>query len=266
MTNNTRQTLGDEEYHFPSDEYVSTEPTTVLEEHDHFAEEAVQETPHEVPNDDTTPAASGTSHLPLVLTKLWDQHKRAFIVIGAAVVALIVFKVLHHSKAPVVQSTPATTQPVTVVAPQPAPQQAMNVATMQQLSQLSQTEEGSQQMVSQLQSQVTELKNSLSVANATQAQMNQTINSLSYQIRDLADQVKQLQAKATKKVVVPPLVFHIQAIVPGRAWLIGSDGSAETVSAGDQVKGYGKVLAVNEDQGIVLTSSGRTIVFGVNDQ
>jgi intracellular multiplication protein IcmG len=267
MTNNTRQTLGDEEYHFPSDEYVSTESTTVLEENDHFAEDTVQETPHEMPNDNAaTTETSITSGLPAVFAKLWDQHKRALIVVGAAVIALIIFKVLHHSKATVVQPAPAITQAMPVAAPQPAPQQAMNVATMQQLSQLSQTEEGSQQMMSQLQAQVTALKNSLSVANSTQAQMNQTINSLSYQIKDLADQVKQLQAKGIKKTVVPPVVFHIQAIVPGRAWLVGSDGSTETVSAGDKVTGYGKVLAVNEDQGIVLTSSGRTIVYGVNDQ
>lgn len=52
----------------------------------------------------------------------------------------------------------------------------------------------------------------------------------------------------------PTLTVH--AIIPGRAWLKTRDGRTITVTEGDDVEGYGKVLAIDAPSGVVITSSG----------
>lgn len=50
--------------------------------------------------------------------------------------------------------------------------------------------------------------------------------------------------------------FTVHAIIPGRAWLKSRDGNTITVTEGDEIEGYGKVLAIDAPSGVVITSSG----------
>ena len=59
--------------------------------------------------------------------------------------------------------------------------------------------------------------------------------------------------------------YHLKAILPGRAWVESSEGEAETVSVGDSIENYGQVTAIDPDQGIVSTASGKMIRYGERD-
>ena len=55
----------------------------------------------------------------------------------------------------------------------------------------------------------------------------------------------------------PTMTVH--AIIPGRAWLKGKEGRILTITEGDYVEGYGKVVAIDAPGGVVITSSGITL-------
>lgn len=67
-----------------------------------------------------------------------------------------------------------------------------------------------------------------------------------------------------KSVVSAPL-YYIQAVIPGRAWLIATNGNTVTVREGSPLRGYGRIKLIDPNQGRILTSSGRVIRFNQND-
>jgi hypothetical protein len=60
-------------------------------------------------------------------------------------------------------------------------------------------------------------------------------------------------------------VYHLKALIPGRAWLQTREGATATVTLGDRLPGYGIIQTINTDSGIVTTSSGNVIVYGPKD-
>jgi hypothetical protein len=63
-------------------------------------------------------------------------------------------------------------------------------------------------------------------------------------------------ASARPKSSTPAYLVH--AIIPGRAWLKANNGQIMTVTEGDTLGDYGKVLVIDAASGMVLTSSGNT--------
>jgi outer membrane murein-binding lipoprotein Lpp len=61
----------------------------------------------------------------------------------------------------------------------------------------------------------------------------------------------------TESFASPSVVVH--AIIPGRAWLKTKDGSTITVTEGDNLEHYGKILVIDAPNGVVITSSGATL-------
>jgi intracellular multiplication protein IcmG len=59
--------------------------------------------------------------------------------------------------------------------------------------------------------------------------------------------------------------YNIQAVIPGRAWLIATNGATLTVSQGTAIPGYGIVKLIDPVQGKVTTSSGQIIRFSQED-
>ena len=57
------------------------------------------------------------------------------------------------------------------------------------------------------------------------------------------------------------LAYFVQAVIPGRAWLINSQGGTLTVRVGSKVPGWGVVHRIDALQGRVTMSSGRIIAF-----
>ena len=79
---------------------------------------------------------------------------------------------------------------------------------------------------------------------------------------------KHVASVPKEKKVRPPVErtqYFIQAIIPGRAWLMSTKGTTLTVSRGSAVPGYGDVRLINPKLGRIFTSSGRVIQFSEVD-
>ncbi len=245
----------DEEYQFPNDEYVDDlqlEMPAIEEEETPIAAEELVEQPQ---------AASG-------LRAIWDNHKRIIIITGAvAAIALVfgVMRMMHKPEAPAASApsvVQAVTQPVTAAQPVIDPQMA------DQLTGLKQDSINNTVMVRQLQRQVQQLDSSLSQSRLSQQQLNQSLMVLVSQMQKLTDEVKTLSQPKVKvhaapavKPAEPVITFQLRAVVPGRAWIVASDGQSQSVAVGDHVPQYGTVQSINADEGIVITTSGKNIRF-----
>lgn len=128
-----------------------------------------------------------------------------------------------------------------------------------------------------LKARITTLEGQLANANQNAAQANAGIEKLQNEltalntaVQDLGSQIKvfqeerekQLQKAAAKKQPPRKVVesanpnLSVYAIIPGRAWLRSSNGKTITVTEGDNVPEYGKVLKIDAGNGVVVTSSG----------
>ncbi len=67
--------------------------------------------------------------------------------------------------------------------------------------------------------------------------------------------VKEEKVESLSEAYTNP-TFTVHAIIPGRAWLKTRDGKTITVTEGDPIDGYGKVMGIDAPSGVVLTSSG----------
>jgi intracellular multiplication protein IcmG len=123
-----------------------------------------------------------------------------------------------------------------------------------------------------LSSQVNSINNNLNTMNTQISKMNQVIESLTTQVAKQSEVINVLMVRAKPKKVVSvqrpvaqPVIYFLQAVIPGRAWLIGTNGSTLTVREGSKVPGYGVVKLIDSLQGRVLTSSGQVIRFSQED-
>lgn len=135
--------------------------------------------------------------------------------------------------------------------------------------------------------QLLKLKDNVAQVDATLGSLNQNVSALSKSVQELSGNVQTLvqtqkekanqaektakaRTKAVKKSLVhrniaPRILYHLKAIVPGLAWLEGSDGRTMAVRVGDKLEGYGIVSLIEVKQGMVITSGGSVIQYGMND-
>lgn len=248
----------EEEYQFPEDEYVQAQ-----------AEPKAEQNPFGSMSEE---GGVQNNRAASIMAKVQELTKnRVVVVVVVVIVLLIILRLFggHNTKvistatvsATTVASTAAvasTTIPSMPVVSQPSPQ------VTSQLSQLSQTVNSNQSTISDLQNKIDSLQQSVEVGQEHQSQVTQAVASL-------AKDVQALQAKLAPKTKVSkkkakPVVYYLKAIIPGRAWIYGSNGRQATIAKGDSVKQYGKVLAIEAKQGKVLTSSGKVIQFSSIDR
>lgn len=247
MNNQTQ--FRDEEYQFPEGEYM-----------DHLEEPSI--TPQIEPEQDL--AAEETK--PSALAGIWEKNKRTIVIIGAVVVIGVVFAIMRavHKPAEVMPvKTPEA--PAVVQAPQPV----IDSQVIDQLTTLKQDSINTSSAVQQLQGQVQQLNDSLAQSRSAQQQLAQSMVVLAGQMQQLTAEVKVLaqpKPEAKPKSVVkadpsPVITFQLRAVVPGRAWVVGSDGRSLSVTIGDQIPQYGSVQSIDADAGVIITTSGKTIKF-----
>ncbi len=244
-------TFHDEEYQFPQDDYIED-----LQVEQPASETEAQEKPG---LDIEAPAPAG-------LASMWASNKRMIIGIGVLVVVAIVFSVMRvmHKPADTISTAPAA-GPVATVVQQPI----IDPQVIAQLTSLKSDSMNNGAVIRQLQAQVQQLTNALNQARAQQQQSNQSLMILVSQVQQLTAQVKALTqpklvkvGKAAPKVDLAPVItFQLRAVVPGRAWIVGSDGQSQSVAVGDHVDQYGTVQSIDADAGVVITTSGKTIKF-----
>jgi len=62
------------------------------------------------------------------------------------------------------------------------------------------------------------------------------------------------------KPVVPKIIYTVQAIIPGRAWLKSDAGETVTVAEGDMLKDYGRITKIDPYDGVVDIDTGRKVI------
>lgn len=102
--------------------------------------------------------------------------------------------------------------------------------------------------------------------------LNRNIQLLTQQMAIQQAELKVLKAAQVKKdkaermaLAEKKAVYYVQAIIPGRAWLMSERGATVTVAEGVNLKDYGRILSIDAKAGEVTTSSGKTIKFNPDD-
>jgi intracellular multiplication protein IcmG len=123
-----------------------------------------------------------------------------------------------------------------------------------------------------LNSQLGAINSNINQLTAKISQLNQNFTVLSSKVEQHSREITSIIAVRTKPKVrhviiktPPPPTYFIQAIIPGRAWLIAQNGSTITVREGTRVAGYGVIKLIDSKQGKVITSSGRVLRFSQQD-
>lgn len=237
----------DDEYQFPKDEYVSPE-----ELHD-----GAKNAP-----DSEQPAARGMHRFPIKewLTRFSHfKNKRMILIIVAVIVLLIIVHLMNafkKSNLPPISSQPAQTTATTPVSSSPALSASDEMASM---GSRTQTE------IQNLKSQLSDMQNSLSAVQTQNQQLQQALSALTEQLQTLSTEVNQALMKRRPGVRAKLMVYHLRAVVPDRAWIASNNGQSFSVTIGNHVRDYGTVQAIDAQNGIIKTSSGRVIKYGAND-
>jgi intracellular multiplication protein IcmG len=194
-----------------------------------------------------------------------NKRKLILLAVGSIVIVLVIFKILGglfsqpSSKPAAQESKIAQKQPV--IQPAFAPLELVNDQYIEQLE--------------HIQEKMTQLESNLSDVHRQLAAANQTIQTLSQQLQQqvAAQAGKPVVPEKKSKVSAPkatPVVelpaYYIQAMVPGRAWLVNQKGTATTVGIGDELPGYGIINAIDVNQGLVITTQGKLISYHQDDR
>lgn len=129
----------------------------------------------------------------------------------------------------------------------------------QQVNNLSNVTQGLQSSIDQINTQLTQL-------NATLAILTDKMQTQVAQQQAAQKKVAVKSSTLMAKPAIKKTVYHIMAIIPGRAWLKSSNASTVTVSVGTQLPGYGTVSKIDPQLGNVVTSSGQIIQYSADDQ
>lgn len=125
--------------------------------------------------------------------------------------------------------------------------------------------------------QMTAVSSSISDIATKMAELNNTLSAMSEKVDAQSQEITRLVALNAKKqrpIVTRKVntgsqevasIYSLQAVIPGRAWLMSSNGATMTVREGTSIAGYGVVKLIDPQQGRVITSSGRTIRFSQVD-
>lgn len=208
-----------------------------------------------------------------------DVRRNAIVVVIMIVFAFLAYKLigaLFFSKSQPV--TPAATpvipvvQPITPTEPvQPVP--VVDTGLQQRVSAIDNAQQNLTSSVNALSEKINTMSDTVNTMNSQISQLNQTVSQLSTQMAKQADEINVLMLRTqpkrshpvNRRAAIQYINYYIQAVIPGRAWLIGSNGSTLTVREGTTIPGYGMVKLIDSIQGRVLTSSGKVIKFSQED-
>ena len=224
----------------------------------------------------------GSEEMPPVSSGDNQLKRNILIVVAIFILILVVYKFIESSATtkpvPVAPSVPAVTAPIMPVQPQPEmpiPQvvtPAAEVKINQALSTIEISQQSLRTDVSSVNNQLNGVNSNLTAMMAKITELNGIITNLSTKIDEEAIIIEKLTARrepkkihrVTHRINQRPK-FYIQAVIPGRAWLIATNGTTLTVREGTAIAGYGIVKLIDPDQGRVMTSSGQVIRFSQED-
>lgn len=140
---------------------------------------------------------------------------------------------------------------------------------------LADIERNVQSSVSSIRDEIGQLNNQINTLTTTNQSLISEVSQLSAKLAANQQVLEELLAAKKANPVIPKtsfrvvkhqskaqsLSYYVQAVIPGRAWLINSQGGNLTVRVGSKVPGLGVVHRIDALQGRVTMSSGRIIAF-----
>jgi len=229
-------------------------------------------------------------------TKIKPKKRPLFIAIGAILVIFIIYEIVHlifggKPSAPTQPPVPAMkteniqpvasptgfTQPSQQQAPA-FPQQAVTPPQPSEVdnnslaNQLTQLQTANQDLSSSLEKQQFQMQTNMMSMQENLTTVGNQLQQITESLQDLVNDAQAQKAAARraaweKQQQVIALrkkkSYFVDAVIPGRAWLKGADGSTITVTVGETIPGYGKVTMINAYSGVVRTTSG-TIPYGTS--
>lgn len=219
--------------------------------------------------------------------------RNAMIAIGLVLLAMILYAYFFSGKSSTenttaIPSAPTQTEMATsppVQQTQPAPQTVVTNTPVttpvvddsvlrQKVDSIQMNQQNVQSQVSVINEQIGNVNTNVNNLAQQIAKLNETLINLGNQMSQQSQEISKLIERTRPKVVHRPLppkrylrpnVYFINAVIPGRAWLIGTNGSTLTVREGTKVPGYGVIKLIDSMEGRILTSSGRVIRFSQED-
>ena len=213
--------------------------------------------------------------------------RNVIIVVALLIFALIIYKGVGLFSAekkvsanrsapvltPVAQQAPIQAPPAAALVQAPPPPPSVDTNVTQKLSALELSQQSMRTDVSSVSDKLGGISNNLNAIIAKISELNGVIANLNTKVDEQSREIDQLTIrreeakKASYSVHKEPHYpkYHIQAVIPGRAWLIATNGATLTVREGTVVAGYGMVSLIDPNQGRVMTSSGQVIRFSQED-
>lgn len=198
------------------------------------------------------------------------KNKRVVAIVGVAIVALITVHFLPLGK----KAHHATNHVQTVPAPQSEHVQKLaSTFHAERSTQVQQTLNRVDNQVYRQSEAMEVLARAMDKISKKNGDTLQTVSSLEGRLVSLSKQVSSLQAKLTavttahdqpsskKTSLARSVTFYIQAVEPGRAWLLGSNNAMVSVSVGAAIPGYGRVTKIDDERGLIFLDSGEKIGF-----
>lgn len=212
-----------------------------------------------------------------------NLKRNAAIAVGGLIFFIILYKWLSASPIPqkIVEPNIApvkVVKPMESIVPASPPDEKtppmMDNNVSQKISALELGEQNMRTDISTINEQLASMTNNLNAMNSKLAELSGIVtnlsNKLDQQIKVIEQKtVVQRQMKRTyypsHHARAPYNKYYLQAVIPGRAWLMATSGVTLTVREGTNIPGYGMVKLIDPSQGRVLTSSGQIIKFNQND-
>jgi intracellular multiplication protein IcmG len=235
---------------------------------------------------------AGSSSVPPLVEKapFWESPviRKGLIAIGCLVLFLLCYQLIssfftsnraeQNDIEPVAVSNKplntiqTPTQPTAKSFPQ---EQTSQLEVNKKLSTLERDQSTMSTNIQTINTQVTTVTSSIADVSAKITELNASISAMNNKIDEQTREIERLvTAKAKKNHIARPHfsnannqpdVYSLQAVIPGRAWLITNNGATLTVREGTSISGYGIVKLIDPQQGRVITSSGRIIRFSQVD-
>lgn len=221
-----------------------------------------------------------------------NVKRNALFVILLVVMMMVIYSVINKSssnKNKEVSLVPAAvhvakqrvasvvTQPVAAVSPSVRNEAVVVADVNQKLTTLTLSQQNMRAELSSVNNQLNAFNGNINEITTKMAELNQVLirltSNMDAQSREMA---RLLAQKATVKtptghkmashqVKGAALTYYIQAVIPGRAWLIATNGTTLTVREGTLINGYGAVKLIDSEQGRIITGSGQVIRFSQED-
>lgn len=210
--------------------------------------------------------------------------------IGVAILFLILIiyrcTAHHNSIAPQTHHMPIRPEAIQQMQTHPQPVQQVNMTTpvgseaisSQKLIDLESAQKDLQMQIHDSSNQLLAVNENLNVVMESLKQLNEQVTQLAAAVQDQAKVTavlnSQFQQHEKKKIAsrstpnlaaIPPVRYFLQAVIPGRAWLLDSNGDTFTVREGSKIANYGMIRYIDARRGRVLTSSGKIITFSQDD-